>query len=252
VVLTALTRQADFVTHPALTFNGSTVISTAPGDIHYFGNSQGGIMGTLFLSVSPHIARGVLGVGGGPYALLLARSTDFGSLFDVIKLRYPRPQDRISVLTIIQALWDRADPAGYMPLLTDGGPSGLPHRALWQYGLGDAQVTWLGAHLLAHSVGAVMFASQLPEGNESLAYFPAVPDATVLTDGHAIQGYSFDLPQVPFVNVPPSDGFDAHECPRRTPAAQAQMARFFYTGEIANACGGPCVTTPPPDNCAGG
>jgi hypothetical protein len=42
--------------------------------------------------------------------------------------------------------------------------------------------------------------------------------------------------QVPFVNIPP-EGFDAHECPRRTPAGQAQMFEFFESGRIVNYCG---------------
>ena len=86
-----------------------------------------------------------------------------------------------------------------------------------------------------------MFASNAVEGNETLSYFRTVPDATVLTTGNAVMGIDFGFPTVPFVNIPPSAGPDAHECPRRTPAAQAQMARFFATGEIANTCGGTCV-----------
>ena len=48
----------------------------------YTGNSQGGIMGAVYLAASTDVVQGVLGVGGAPYALLLPRSTDFGALFD--------------------------------------------------------------------------------------------------------------------------------------------------------------------------
>jgi hypothetical protein len=78
-------------------------------------------------------------------------------------------------------------------------------------------------------------------GNESLAYFPQVADDAVLTTGNAVQGVDFGFPVPPFDNTPPTVGGDAHECPRRTPALQAQMAHFFATGEIVNKCGGPCV-----------
>ena len=54
-------------------------------------------------------------------------------------------------------------------------------------------------------------------------------------------GFDYGFPTVPFINIPPNDGFDAHECPRRTPAAQAQAHHFFTTGEIINTCGGTCT-----------
>lgn len=207
-------------------------------------------MGSMLVALSQDVTRAVLGVAGGPYALLLPRSTDFGQLFDVIKLRYARPADRISILTIIQSLWDRADPAGYVGYLSGNNtlPGTPEHRVIWHYGLGDAQVTWLGAHMLAHSAGARMFAGQAREGNETLDYFPTVPNDAMLTTGSAIMGFAYGFPSVPFVNTPPTDGIDAHECPRRTPSAQAQMARFFFTGDIVNTCGGPCVSAPP-DGC---
>lgn len=114
-------------------------------------------------------------------------------------------------------------------------PNTPSHRAIWHYGLGDAQVTWLGAHALALSAGAVMFKSQTSVGNESLAHFSFVPDDAVLTSGNAIVGFDYGFPTVPFVNVPPTDGIDAHECPRRTPSAQEMMAHFFITGTLGGA-----------------
>jgi hypothetical protein len=153
-------------------------------------------------------------------------------------------------LTLMQALWDRMDPSGWSSYIPGGLPNTPSHRALFHYGLGDAQVTWLGCHAVALSAGAVMFESNAAMGNETLTQFNLVPDGTVVTDSSGIMGFDFGLPLVPFINVPPSSGYDAHECPRRTPQAQAQMAHFFFTGEIINTCGGKCVITPPPDNCA--
>jgi hypothetical protein len=189
------------------------------------------------------VTRAVIGVYGGPYALLLPRSTDFAVLFDVLRLRYPRSLDRMAAIALIQALWDRMDPSGWAGYVGGGLPGTPAHRAIFQHGLGDAQVTWLGAHAIARSAGAVIFASNAREGNETLDLFTAVADDAVLTTGSAMVTFSFDFPLVPFINVPPSDGVDAHECVRRNPAAQAQMAHFFKTGEIINTCagGGECV-----------
>ena len=69
-------------------------------------------MGTLYAAVTTEVSSSVLGVPGGPYALLLPRSTDFAALFDILKIRFPRSIDRMTVLALIQALWDRMDPAG--------------------------------------------------------------------------------------------------------------------------------------------
>ena len=229
------------------------VVSANASQRFYTGNSQGGIMGAMYMGVSTDVVQGVLGVGGAPYAVLLPRSTDFADLFDLLRLRYPRSLDRMLSIALFQLLWDRADGSGYASYITApsgaaGGPGVLPgtpsHRAVWHYGLGDAQVTWLGCHLVSRSAGAVMFASNVREGNETLAQFPKVADDAVLASGNAVMGFDFGFPVVPFVNVPPSDGHDAHECPRRAPDAQAQMRRFFETGEIVNTCGGACVSAP--------
>lgn len=69
-------------------------------------------MGGVYMAASTDVTRGVLGVGGGPYALLLPRSSDFSELFDILKIRYPRSLDRMLILALMQTLWARMDPAG--------------------------------------------------------------------------------------------------------------------------------------------
>jgi len=59
------------------------------------------------MQVSTDVTRGVSGVGGGPYSILLPRSSDFSALFDVIKLRYSQPVDIITLMPVLQSLWDR-------------------------------------------------------------------------------------------------------------------------------------------------
>jgi hypothetical protein len=242
--------QSAFAKDPMVTFAGTSVVSTAQEDWVYFGNSQGGIMGTLLMAVTTDILRGQLGVGGGPYSMLLPRSSDFTPLFDIIKIRYGNPVDRISLLALMQALWDRMDPVGYLHAISRSPLPNTPaHTVVFNYGLGDSQVSWLGCHTLARSVGATMFVSNVAEGNESLAEFPQVPDTTVLGQyQHVVQGWDFGAPQVPFVNIPPNEATDTHEFTRRAPTSQAQMAHFFYTGQIINACGGPCIQPPPSDD----
>ena len=49
------------------------------------------------------------------------------------------------------------------------------------------QVTWLGAHAIALTAGAVMYSSQRREGNESLSEFTLVSDDTIVRSGNVIQ-----------------------------------------------------------------
>ena len=255
VLMRMLAPGQAFLADKALAFAAAPagVVSLNASQRFYTGNSQGGIMGAVYLAASTDVVQGVLGVGGAPYALLLPRSTDFGALFDLLRVRYPRSLDRMLSIAFFQLLWDRMDGSGWSAYITApsgaaGGAGVLPgtpsHRAVWHYGLGDAQVSWLGCHLASRAAGAVMFASNVHEGNETLAQFAKVADDAVVRSGNVVMGFDFGFPDVPFVNVPPSDGHDAHECPRRAPNAQAQMRRFFETGDIVNTCGGACVSAP--------
>jgi len=56
-------------------FNGQSVI--APEHSYYYGNSLGGILGTVYMATTIDVERGTLGVPGGPFGLLLPRSQDF-------------------------------------------------------------------------------------------------------------------------------------------------------------------------------
>lgn len=72
-----------------------------------------------------------------------------------------------------------------------------------QYGLGDAQVTWLGAHVLGRSIGAHMYRSNVVEGNETLFGFQFMDDSVVL-DGPGdslIQGTSCVVDRPPLAGL---------------------------------------------------
>lgn len=74
-------------------------------------------------------------------------------MFNIIKAEY-EPLDRIMLLTMFQLLWDRADPAPFTSSeFKDPLPNTPAKKILAQYGLGDAQVTWLGALTMGRSIG---------------------------------------------------------------------------------------------------
>ena len=245
LLCTRFVTQTSFRNDARMVYNGVPAVSSDPEKWHYYGNSQGGILGSVYMAAATDVTRGVIGVGGGPYSILLPRSSDFSVLFSVLRARYPKPLDAVSMMAIMQMLWDRAEPSGYLHAISDSPLPNTPaHRVIFQHGLADAQVSFVGVRYSSYSTGAVLFASNAQQGNESLAHFTSVPDSAVVTSGNVAMTWDFNAPEwaQPLVNMPPvNDSMDSHEGPRRQPTAQAQMAEFFSTGRVTNTCGGRCV-----------
>eukprot|EP00730_Choanoeca_flexa_P010521 TRINITY_DN1839_c0_g1_i1.p1 TRINITY_DN1839_c0_g1~~TRINITY_DN1839_c0_g1_i1.p1 ORF type:complete len:645 (+),score=114.50 TRINITY_DN1839_c0_g1_i1:2-1936(+) len=240
LLMMRLAASEAFYKSEHMLFDGRVVVD--PSKRYYYGNSQGGIFGSVYMSLSTDVERGVLGVAGGPYSLLLPRSADFTPLFDIIKARYGDAQDRLFLMSSMQLLWDRLEPAGYLSHISkDPLPNTPKHRVLIHYGLADAQVTWLGDQMMGRSVNAHMFESNVVEGNVTLFGFPFHKDNETITDDiNFIMGWDFSKPQAPFVNRPASKSTDTHEDTRREKTAMAQSFRFLSEGVITNTCSGPC------------
>eukprot|EP01138_Halocafeteria_seosinensis_P000158 gb/GECG01000164.1/.p1 GENE.gb/GECG01000164.1/~~gb/GECG01000164.1/.p1 ORF type:complete len:683 (+),score=64.76 gb/GECG01000164.1/:1-2049(+) len=229
-----------FKDDPSMQVNGQSIIRDS-SKRNYYGNSCGGIYGTVYMAVSQDVTEGVIGVGGSPFALLLPRSVDFDAMRDIIFLSYSGTLERPALLAVVQLLWDRMEPSGYLHAISrDPLPNTPPHRIVQHYGLGDAQVTWLGDQTIGRSINASMFESNVAEGNVSLFGFPFVSDSNTVTKGHVIQGFDFGVPVVPFTDVPPPRKYDTHENTRRVKAGQQQMYQFFETGKVENYCNGAC------------
>ena len=226
-----------------LTTSGLPILNTDKRA--YFGNSCGGIMGTVYMAATQDVQRGLIGVPGGPFGLILPRSLDYKIEFAVLKARYRDPVDAIMLEQIMQMLWDRSEPAGFMSSVTvDPLPSTKSHEVLLHYGLADAQVSSLSSHALSRSTNAVMYASNAKEHDESFFGFDLLEDDDVVTGRSAIQGFDFKSDPIPDINKPPAKEGDTHEMPRRDSRAQEQMGHFFLTGEIINTCGGSCISDP--------
>ena len=214
-----------------LTGPGGSLID--PTRKYYYGNSQGGILGGAYAAISKDIDRATLGVGGGPYQLLLTRSADFDEFFLLFQTMYPDPKQISMWLGYIQTLWDEAEGAGYAAAISqDPLPDTNPTVVLQQVAIGDAQVTTLGAEFLARGHGASFLGSPVREawGIETVEG-PTTSSVLVEWDYGLIE---------PYENLPSNPDTDPHEMPRRELAAQEQMAWFFETGEIKDFCGGPC------------
>jgi len=223
-------------TDPAVTFNGKSVID--PTLRFYRGDSQGGIFGATYMSISTDVTRGFLGEPGAPFHLLLNRSQDFAPFFILLHGIYHDPLDVQVILGVVELLWDRTEPDGYIAYMTENMLPGTPaHQVLMADGLGDHQVTPLGAHFIARTIGA----QNLKAVNRELY---GINDAESGFTGSGIVEWSFGLPPAPLTDTPNSAGTDPHDLIRYIPQAQDMADQFLRTGKVMQTCasGGPCVS----------
>ncbi len=225
-----------FARDPAVQVGGVPVYD--PSLAFYRGDSQGGVFGATYMAISTDVTRGLLGEPGMPYNLLLDRSVDFQQYRHLLVNSLPDARDEQLYLNLIQQFWDRVEPTGFVPLLTNGDGANTPaHRVLIHAAIGDHQVTTLGAHILANTIGA----KNLGPVNREIYGIDDVTGAQ--TTGSTIVEFSFGLPAMPTVNLPPDGaqyGDDPHDTLRTEPDAQQMADAFFRTGTIAQTCTGPC------------
>ena len=211
---------------PALEMNGKSIVDTSR---HFYrGDSQGGIFGTTYMSITTDVTRGYLGEPGMPYELLLDRSQDFSGFKLLIKGSFPNGLDERLIQAFLQLEWDRTEPDGYAELLAP------THRVLIADALGDHQVTPLGAHVIARTIGA----KNLNPVDRELFGIPDVDGP--ITDGSALVEYDFGLAPAPLINVPASDGTDPHGEVRYLTPDMQQVDEFFRNGDVKSFCNGPC------------
>ncbi|HEX9681894.1 MAG TPA: hypothetical protein VGA13_02330 [Acidimicrobiales bacterium] len=249
--------------------NGPRVSS---GAVEYVGNSQGAIMGGSLVALSPDFRRGVLGVPGMNYSTLLNRSVDFEGVYSIpLYVAYPDKAEQQIAFAMMQMLWDRAETNGYAAFATTGDESlDTPsHQIMLQVAFADHQVANISAEVEARTMGASIVSPLLPDdedgtgaGNDlhwsvdPLFGFSAVtfaPDGVWRdSTGSAVNGSALVYwygkgngnATPPNGNVPPTDGADPHEHPRRDNSGSLQVAEFLRSGELIDVCeGGPCITT---------
>jgi hypothetical protein len=184
--------------------------------------------------MSPVIERGVLGVPGMPYSLLLSRSADFTPFFALFQGVYHKQEDIAFWMALMQNLWDSAEPGGWGRQLIEDPIAGTPPKqVLLQDAIGDAQVTTLGAQNMARAYGA----SLVETPYRDVWGLDTQPSGFT---GSGLAEYGHGAPDVPVTNVPPDADFDTHEDTRRTFSAQEQLNTFLTTGTIVQYCDGIC------------
>src|SRR3954451_3014970 len=231
--------------------------------LFYDGNSQGGIIGGALTAVAPDFNRATLGVPGMNYSPLLTRSSDFGTgrppdptnPVDTLEYAYPLytsyPQlnERQLIFSLMQMLWDRAEPDGYAQHITTRPYPNTPeHRVMLHVALGDHQVAPVSADVEARTIGAKLLRRPAEEPGRNAAREPhyGIPAfGTLPGRGSALVIWDSGEPVPPTSNTPPTDGADPHEFPRRTPWARTMKSAFLsLDSQVIDTCGGaPCRTS---------
>lgn len=198
-----------------------------PARVYYYGNSQGGTMGTLVMSMTTDMPRGVLGVPGCAYPFLLQRSTVFVGFTGILQNVLARREELSVVLGLLGTGFNRLDPLTYAPRLDED------HDVLLHVAKEDGQVHNEVSFLLGRAVGArLMVPAVRPVWG--------LPEQTYPTTGSAVVEYDFGVPDPPDPLLPPNDATDTHGLLRKELAAQRQMMHFLETGELTTFCDGAC------------
>jgi hypothetical protein len=216
-----------------------------PDTVWYYGNSQGGSVGTVMMAMSTDVTRGVLGVPGSGYPFLLHRSVVFTDAYaTAISATYREPDVLTRFLALLGTAWDDFDPLTFAPLIvSDTLPGTPPHEVLLHVAKEDAQVLNEASFILGRAAGAVLMTPSVrPVFGLPSQTYPAQPGAAVVEVDFSVPDDPTPLtPPGPWPDLP-SEG-DTHGWLRKWLPAQDQMVHFLATGELIDVCeGAPCVT----------
>ncbi len=240
--------------NPVFQSNGQSVLDTS--QLYYDGNSTGGIQGGIVTAVSPDVTRAALGVSSIDWAnWLIPRTQGIGAFAAEQEVTYPDPSSWALLLDLMQQLWDRGDPDGYVQHLVSARfPGTHPHHVLMQSAYGDLYVSMYSAVAEARTIGLDAYEPALDPAraadSDLLDGLAAVPSSPFGGSAFEIWDLGPGLVRAPpLLDVPPPTdapppNSNPHEVVQYTPAAQQQIADFLTPlGAFVDVCGGqPCRT----------
>ncbi|MDQ3364519.1 MAG: hypothetical protein M3680_03730 [Myxococcota bacterium] len=203
-----------------------------PTTVHYYGISQGGIMGTTVCAIDPVIEKCVVQVGAINYSLLLERSRDWPTYRTTLIGAYPDPLDTTLIINLLQHEWDRSEPTSIADVIVGDGFPGTPKKHVFmQVAIADDEVSNLASEYQARTMGIPVV---LPSPYKP---YDLATTSSPVTSGMVI--YDFGLgSSIPPTNEPPPDN-DVHSNIRNKQATVDMMKHFYETGEIVQLCTAP-------------
>lgn len=233
---------------------GDPVITTGPATrLGYSGYSLGGILGGTFTAVAPDADRGVLGVPGLRFSLLLPRSTQYDPFGALLGASYPDPLERSLILSLLQQLWDRGEPNGFAKRITSNPlPNTPPHEALILAAIGDHQVSNFSTDILARAIGAGARqplidhdrwpGMDLGWGVPGITGYPFAGSGLIYADTGPTRPGPAGTDPPPLSNLPNRSGVDPHSAVWSVPAMRQATSDFLQVnGKVTDPCGpDPC------------
>jgi hypothetical protein len=257
LVLARMLKQGHFNAHTAFrTPEGVPVLAGPEAELGYLGISLGGIMGIFFSALSPDVGNVSVDIPASNFSMLVQRSGAVGAIGTIIAILNPDPMTQGMLWGIVQELWSRGEPAGYLTHVTRNPlpGSGDPKKLLMTVARFDGIVPNEASEITARTLGLPNLRSEDPlQGSviSAPALVPNVPGPLAPDDPgfvgaqiwYDIHAYDLENPEheafiPPLENVPPGDGglfsFSPCEPHGRTfqiLAEQLQIARWLQTEE---------------------
>ena len=208
-----------------------------PAEHVFYGASLGHILGGVYMALAPHVERGVLNVGGGPFTYIMSRSQPFAPILGFLTIDLEDPLDVQKFVAVACSGFDRIDPTSYAPhVLTDTYDNAPESREVFlSFAIGDTSVPNLAGHFHARSLG-------IPHVQPAPRSINGVPTVDAPHTGSGFVEYDFgvELPDVFAAIPPPQATTSVHNDLRRVDAFELQIDRFFDDGVIENFCDGAC------------
>lgn len=208
----------------------------------YRGDSQGGTMGGVYMSISTDVTRGLLGEPAVAFSIQWQRSVDSDQFTDFIKLAYPDSDlDFQIMLQLIQLHWDRAEPSGFVTNMKgDTLPNTPEHQVLLHAAVGDHEVSNTLTDITARSIGVNLILSNDETQPVLREVFGLQTAETPIANASGLIEYDFALAPIPLTNIPATDGCNPHDRVRELTPSFDQQDLFFRTGRIEWFCDGVC------------
>jgi hypothetical protein len=221
-----------------LRFEGSVIptLDQKPPASVFYGISQGGILGAGYMALAGPtnlIDRGILGVPGTTWALVMTRSLQFVGYDQLMLLNFYNNRHVRILLSLVQMGWDSVEASG---LLAQPLSEPIP-RTLLQAGLGDSVVPTSAAESLTRAMGG----STLKDNPREIY---GVPTEAAADESSSWHGPHVTLTELlyekEYNSLPMDDKLPpwniVHICVRRDEAMIRQIEEFANTGRVIDPC----------------
>lgn len=210
-----------------------------PTSLYWFGISQGHILGSTYVALSPYVDRAVLQVGGAGFSMMMPRSESFTPFIAFIQILVPDALDLQKFIAMSQLSMDRIEAGTYSThLIANGYPGGPSTRkVLMQTGLYDSLVPNIASDVQARTLGV----KHLAPSSRKVA---GLDDVNGPYDGSAQIDFDFKVPANKHHGVEatiPTEDNKVHGNLRKLEVCWKQIDAFLKPdGKVQSFCDGAC------------